>query len=139
MYGCPRSPFFDKFFFAALVDPAESSGENRFRALCPSLCNFIDSVNTVQQLGKRGIQNSELREFARVRKLILITYDREFLSLVPHPDEQIIVITVHPNVDRKVLPVFKRFLESFDFTHLPGALIRVSEEEFVLRRSLERE
>ena len=113
--------------------------ENVSSRLAALLREYGHTVSTVQQLGKRGIQNSELRELARIRKLVLITYDREFLSLVPYPDEQIIVITVHPNVDRKVLPVFKRFLESFDFIHLPGALIRVSEEEFVIRKALERE
>lgn len=113
--------------------------ENASFRLAVILREHGHTVSTVQELGKRGIQNSELREFAHARKHILITYDREFLSLVPYPDEQIIVITVHPNVDRKVLPVFKRFLESFDFAHLPGALIRVSEEEFVIRKSPERE
>lgn len=66
---------------------------------------------TVQELNKRGIKNSQILELARNENRILITYDKDFLSLNLKPEDSLIIINIHPLIDEKVLPAFNIILQ----------------------------
>lgn len=71
------------------------------------------NVETVQELNKRGIKNSELLKLASASRRILITYDKDFLNFKIEPEHFIILIDIHPLTDENVLPVFEKFLKNF--------------------------
>ncbi len=89
------------------------------------------AVITVQELNKRGIKNSQLLELARNENRILITYDKDFLSLKLKPEDSLIIINIHPLIDENVLPAFNIILQSLSTIDFNKNIIVLYEKDFI--------
>ncbi|MFX0139093.1 MAG: DUF5615 family PIN-like protein [Candidatus Hodarchaeota archaeon] len=93
--------------------------------------NYV--VDTVQDLKKRGIKNTELMELARMENSTLITSDKDFLYLNKEPEDSIILIDIHPFIDENVLPAFEKFLEKFSQLDLKNNIVVLYKTSFKLK------
>lgn len=109
--------------------------ENVSRNLEKLLISKGYDVITVQELNKRGINNSELIELVRTTNRILITYDKDFLNLKLDSEHIIIVIDIHPLIDENVLPPFEEFLKSFSPSDLKKNIIILQENGITLKKN----
>lgn len=89
------------------------------------------AVITVQELNKRGIKNSQLLKLARNENRILITYDKDFLSLKLKPEDSLIIINIHPLIDENVLPAFNFILQSLSTIDFNKNIIVLYEKDFI--------
>lgn len=89
------------------------------------------AVITVQELNKRGIKNSQLLKLARNENRILITYDKDFLSLKLKPEDSLIIINIHPLIDENVLPAFNIILQSLSTIDFNKNIIVLYEKDFI--------
>ena len=92
------------------------------------------NVETVQELNKHGIKNSELLDLVKITKKILITYDKDFLDLKIEKEHYIIVIDIHPLIDENVLPRFEEFINSLSLIDLRDNILILREKDFELNK-----
>ncbi|MBN1803542.1 MAG: DUF5615 family PIN-like protein [Candidatus Lokiarchaeota archaeon] len=88
---------------------------------------------TVQDLGKKGIKNSELMELARRERRILISYDKDFIYFKHGRQHFLVVISIHPLIDENVLPVFEELIGSLNVKVLEEKLLLLEKEGPVFR------
>jgi len=93
-------------------------------------------VETIQELNKSAIKNSELIELTRIKGKILITCDKDFLYMQKTSEIFLIVIDIHPLVDENVLPAFKNFLTQFNTSILDDHFIIIHENNFELKKRI---
>lgn len=120
-----RLPEYEDFSF--LLDENVS---NNLKKLLHSK-NF--NVITVQELNKRGLKNSKLLNLGRKLERILITYDKDFLYMKHDLKDRLILVDIHPLIDQKVIPVFRRVLSDLKTEDLKNHILILYEYTYKLR------
>ena len=84
-------------------------------------------VETVSDLGRREISNSDLLGLATKQNRILVTFDQDFL--LPHktPHKGVLLVIIVPNTDDHVLPVIRKYLKRLDTVEFPNKIVILTE------------
>ncbi|MHA1911047.1 MAG: DUF5615 family PIN-like protein [Candidatus Kariarchaeaceae archaeon] len=99
--------------------------ENITKGVVQLLKNSGQDVESVQSLKLTSIKNSILLTKAIQMKRILVTFDRDFLSISIKPEKfpGILVIKIIPNRDKYVLPSVQYLLDNLSLLDFNSKII----------------
>ena len=94
-------------------------------------------VKDIREEGMAGAKDTVVMALATREERILVTTDKDFSSLILYPPGThggIVVLKMRHPTGRGLTNLFRRFLDTYDLSKIPSALVMISEGKVRIRK-----
>ena len=85
--------------------------------------------------GLRDLQNGEVFEKTNELDRILLTYDRDFLWITKGIHPGVVIIKIHPNISKIVIPHLTKFIKNISQFEIPNHLIIIEKDKVITHKT----